>query len=108
MIESLGQTMYTRRDFGKLALAALPVSAALAEIDSKIDGVQIGAQSYSFRDLSFEDALKAMKADNLGVCELFSPHIEEGKTDVAPEKAWGQSGRMDAAARKAAADKVRQ
>jgi len=37
--------MYSRRDFGKLALAGLPLSMALAEIDSKISGVQIGVQS---------------------------------------------------------------
>ncbi len=72
------------RDFGKLALTAVPVAHALAGIDSKIDGVQLGVQSYSFRDLSFEDALKAMVADGLGLCELFAPHIEEGHLDKPP------------------------
>jgi sugar phosphate isomerase/epimerase len=76
--------MITRRDFGKLALTAVPVAHALAGIDSKIDGVQLGVQSYSFRDLSFEDALKAMVADGLGLCELFAPHIEQGNLDKAP------------------------
>jgi len=70
---------YSRRDFTKLALAGLPLSAALARgIDSKIDGVQLGVQSYSFRDLPLDDAIKAMVADGLGDCELFSPHIEAG------------------------------
>jgi sugar phosphate isomerase/epimerase len=77
--------MITRRAFGKLTLASLPIASALAaKIDSKIDGVQLGAQSYSFRDLSFDDALKAMVADGLGDCELFAPHIELGHTDKAP------------------------
>ncbi|MGA8030493.1 MAG: TIM barrel protein [Bryobacteraceae bacterium] len=78
---------YSRRDFTKLALAALPLSRALAKtIDSKIDGVQLGVQSYSFRDLPLDDAIKAMVADGLGDCELFSPHIEGGDTK-APEAA---------------------
>jgi sugar phosphate isomerase/epimerase len=76
--------MHTRREFGKLAMAAVPVARALAGIDSKVDGVQLGVQSYSFRDLSFNDALKAMVTDGLGLCELFAPHIELGKLDVAP------------------------
>jgi sugar phosphate isomerase/epimerase len=76
--------MYTRRHFGKLALAGLPLAKALAGIDSKIDGVQLGTQSYSFRDLPLEAAIKAMAADGLGDCELFSPHIEGGHTDKAP------------------------
>ncbi len=76
--------MITRRDFGKLALSAVPLARAIAGINSKIDGVQLGVQSYSFRDLSFNDALKAMVADRLGLCELFAPHIEGGHLDVAP------------------------
>lgn len=72
---------YSRRDLGKLALAALPVTAAFGKaIDSKVDGVQLGVQSYSFRDLSLDDAIRAMVADGLGDCELFAPHIEMGGT----------------------------
>lgn len=77
--------MITRRDFGKLTLAGLPLASALARVDSKIDGVQIGVQSYSFRDLSFDDALKAMVADGLGACELFANHIEGGHPDQKPK-----------------------
>lgn len=63
----------------KLALAAVPASAALGKmIDSKIEGVQLGVQSYSFRDLPLDDAIQVMVADGLGDCELFSPHIEGG------------------------------
>lgn len=72
-----------------MALAALPVSAALGKaINSKVDGVQLGVQSYSFRDLPLDEAIKAMVADGLGDCELFSPHIEVGGI-----KAGGQAFR---------------
>ena len=73
----------TRRDLCKLALAGLPLSAALAQASrSKVDGVQLGVQSYSFRDLPFEQALQAMVHDGLFDCELFSPHIEAGGIDT--------------------------
>jgi sugar phosphate isomerase/epimerase len=97
--------MLTRRTFGKLALAGLPIASALAKIDSKIDGVQLGTQSYSFRDLSFNDALKAMVADGLGDCELFAPHIEGGHTDKSPMAGFRRG--MSADERKAAQEDLR-
>jgi sugar phosphate isomerase/epimerase len=72
--------MYSRRDFGRLALASLPLSAALAEgkPDSKIHGVQLGAQSYSFRALpgGLDVALKAMVDIGFSECELWQGHVE--------------------------------
>ncbi len=69
----------SRRNICKLALFGVPFSAALAKwINSKIDGVQLGVQSYSFRDLPLDQAIQAMVTDGLGDCELFSPHVEEG------------------------------
>ncbi len=98
--------MLTRRTFGKLTLAGLPLatSAWAAKINSKIDGVQLGTQSYSFRDLSFNDALKAMAADGLGDCELFGPHIEEGHLDTPPMAGFR---RMSADERKTAREDLR-
>jgi sugar phosphate isomerase/epimerase len=100
--------MYSRRDFGKLALAGLPLSAfalpASAAINSKIDGVEIGAQSYSFRDLSLDDAIKAMADIGLGYCELFAPHIEHmGSPALSPNG----GGRRDPVARKATEEAAR-
>lgn len=101
--------MYTRRQFGKLTLAAAPFSMMFAAINSKIAGVQLGVQSYSFRDLSFDAALQAMVADGLGACELFAPHIEEGKTNVPPQLASGGAQQpRDIAARAAAREALRQ
>ena len=68
--------MYTRREFGKLTLAGLPLSMALAPINSRVDGVRIGVQSYSFRTLSLDFAIKAMADIGIGECELFSGHVE--------------------------------
>ena len=68
--------IYSRRDFGKIALAALPGAAAAATIDSKIDGVQIGVISYSFRDLPVGGIIPAMVKIGLGEIELMSNHAE--------------------------------
>jgi sugar phosphate isomerase/epimerase len=72
---------YSRREFGKLTLAGIPATlvlarAGLSAADSKINGVRIGAQSYSFREMSLDDALKAYQTIGIGECELFSGHIE--------------------------------
>jgi sugar phosphate isomerase/epimerase len=76
---------WTRREFGRLALAGVPASIALARwpvglqkpIPSRFGGVQIGAMTYSFRDMSnAEDILKAMVQIGIGEVELMSNHAE--------------------------------
>ncbi len=62
----------TRRDFGKMAVAALPAASLLAKPNSKFNGVQIGAITYSFRALpsSAEEVLKYCLDCEIGAVEL--------------------------------------
>ena len=83
----------TRRDFSKLALAMPPAAALAARINSKIDGVMIGAQTYSFRDRPLDDCIAAMKEIGLGYAELTSTHIEP--KDKAALPAWRANPPMD-------------
>jgi sugar phosphate isomerase/epimerase len=87
--------MYSRREFSKLALAGIPAAAAVgAAINSKVNGVQIGTQSYSFRDRSLDDAIQAMVEIGLGECEMYSGHIEP-KVDRAELRKWRTSVSLD-------------
>jgi sugar phosphate isomerase/epimerase len=88
--------MLSRRDFHRLALAALPASLAIAKPNSKIHGVQLGAQSYSFRDRSLDDAIKGMVEVGLSECELWQGHVEP-KSDGgrAALREWRTTTSMD-------------
>ncbi len=70
--------MYTRRQFGKIALAGFPLSLALGANASRAEGVRIGVQSYSFRTLPLDAAIKAMSDIGITECELFAGHVEPG------------------------------
>src|SRR5580692_10565906 len=78
--------MFTRRDFGKITLAALPLATAFGKINSKINGVQLGVQTYSFRDLPQEgivDAvIHAMTEIGLGECEVFASQFEPAQPRI--------------------------
>jgi len=95
------QPTLTRRAFGKLALAGVPAAfltrlplSALAKINSRIKGVQIGAITYSFRSMPAEDIVKAYVDIGLGEMELMSNHAEE--LAGAPRGARGGGGRRGA------------
>ena len=72
----------------------VPALAAFAKINSKVDGVMIGSQTYSFRDLPTLDArIDAMKQIGLGYAELTV-------SDIAPKdkqalQAWRASPPVD-------------
>src|SRR5262249_23445667 len=76
--------MMTRREFGQamLAGAVLPRVAA-AGPSAMVNGVRIGVQTYSFRDLprtpgsdAIDSVIKAMRECELVECELFAPQVE--------------------------------
>jgi sugar phosphate isomerase/epimerase len=92
---------YTRRDLGKIALVALPVSRAFGAkmIDSKIDGVQIGAITYSFNTIASPDPeaiIKAYVEIGLGEAELMSNHCE-ALAGAPAMPAFGRGGGRPAA-----------
>src|ERR1700687_1177676 len=86
----------TRRDLGKIALASVPLCGALAakRIDSKFDGVQIGAITYSFNRIATPDPeaiVKAYVEIGLGEAELMSNHCE-ALAGAPPMPAFGRGG----------------
>ena len=93
---------YTRRDFAKLTLAGVPASlfvaklpmSAFAKINSRINGVLVGAISYSFRSMSAADIIKAYVDIGLGEMELMSNHAEQ--LAGAPAGRGGGGGRRGA------------
>lgn len=109
----------TRRDLGKLALAAVPLSRALGakRIDSKFGGVQVGAITYSFNRLASPDPeaiIRAYVEIGLGEAELMSNHCE-ALAGAPPMPAFGgrRGGRAQVtpeqqAERQAAIEKVAQ
>lgn len=73
--------MQTRRDFGKLALASIPLSCAAApKISSRIHGVEIGVAAYSYNGLPREGLIdviiKSMTDCGIGDTLLYAPAIE--------------------------------
>jgi sugar phosphate isomerase/epimerase len=92
--------LYTRRDLGQMAAASVPLAGAFAatawgatSIDSKFDGVQIGAITYSFNRIAGEPEaiIKALVEVGLGEVELMSNHCEA--LAGAPRAAGGGQGR---------------
>jgi len=85
----------TRRDFGKLALAALPAASALALPNSKITGVQIGVITYSLRQGIAKADLPAVIAKiGLSSVELMSGDAEAmAGAPVATGRGGGGGGR---------------
>jgi sugar phosphate isomerase/epimerase len=66
----------TRRDFGRIALAAMPLARAFAAINSKFKGVQIGAITYSFGQMPATQIIPALVDIGIGEVELMSNHCE--------------------------------
>jgi sugar phosphate isomerase/epimerase len=82
-------TTCTRRDFGKLALAALPLpalgfsGALAAQSNTQIAGLQFGIETFSFHDLPpagdpqlIPTIVRNMTELGLVECEIMSGHVE--------------------------------
>ena len=67
----------------------------LAKVNSVVDGVQLGAQSYSFRDRSLDDAIKAMTEIGLGECELWQGHAEPKDLKGKDLTKWRETVSLD-------------
>jgi len=76
--------MLTRREFGKIAVAGLALPRWVGAADSKVNGVRIGVQTYSYRDIprpagapdAVDIVIKAMIESGVSECELFAPQLE--------------------------------
>ena len=76
--------MYTRRDFGKVVLAAVPAmpllarAAASPQVNSTINGVRMGLQSacFTFSGMGLDDIIKTMVSVGLAEIDVMSEHVE--------------------------------
>jgi sugar phosphate isomerase/epimerase len=75
--------MYNRREFGKLALAAVTLPAAVRLSAQEVAGVRLGVQTYSFRDVpraadgdGVGPTINAMKEAGFTECELWASQLE--------------------------------
>jgi sugar phosphate isomerase/epimerase len=79
----------SRREWSALVaggLVAAPFAGLRArqQPDSRIAGVRIGAQSYSFRGMSIDETIAAMASIGLSYCELWQDHVETRDVVGAP------------------------
>jgi sugar phosphate isomerase/epimerase len=88
---------FTRRDFGRFAIAGLPLASfalsgkslfAQAKPNSNFDGVHIGVITYSFNGMAATDLIPTMVKIGVSNCELMSNHAES----LAGMPAMGRGG----------------
>jgi sugar phosphate isomerase/epimerase len=93
--------MYSRRQFGTLVLAALPLPLSAAKIDSNVHGVFLGVHTFSFSTLphnGIPDTIVACMVDvGIGECILRAQDIEPGdlwdQVRTAPAEAREKLGK---------------
>src|SRR5215472_13026660 len=96
--------LYTRRDVGRMGLAAGLASAfgsklIAAKPNSKINGVQVGTITYSYRsmpDQSAEATLRYVVDSGISAIELMGGPVNDwarkkGKWDSSPAAAAGEA-----------------
>jgi sugar phosphate isomerase/epimerase len=70
---------------GLLCASRVTPRVAAQRIDSVVRGVQIGAQSYSFRDRPLAACIEAYQTVGLGECELWQGHVEPDERQIGRE-----------------------
>jgi sugar phosphate isomerase/epimerase len=101
----------SRRDFVKMTMVAVPLSLSLVpKIESVVNGVRLGAMTYSFRDLprtpgaadAVDVVIKALRDCGIGEIELYSPQLEpvlpegrEADTQAEQVRQWHLSTPVD-------------
>lgn len=85
----------SRREAGKLMAAGGATllltgrrTAGAEMIDSAVRGVQIGAQSYSFRDRPLDACIDAFRTVRLGECELWDGHVTPNDVHGEALRKW--------------------
>lgn len=91
-------SLLTRREWNRLAFAGVATSMVpftAQKPNSKFNGVQIGVQSYSFRDRPLDEAIKAMVEVGLSSCELWQGHIEPRGQNREAMRNWRLTTPLD-------------
>jgi len=89
----MNRRQWNKLMLGSLAAMAMPKfgKAGMEEgfaSPEKAAGVVLGLQSYSLRDRSLEDAIKAMTELGVQSCELWSGHLEPRRLKAAELSKW--------------------
>ncbi|HSL23494.1 MAG TPA: sugar phosphate isomerase/epimerase [Vicinamibacterales bacterium] len=91
-------TRISRREWHVLMLGSLatsvvePWTSLQAQRGSAAPGVEIGVQSYSFRDRPLEGAIDGMTAAGLTSCELWQGHVEPKGLSREDLRKWRVTG----------------
>jgi sugar phosphate isomerase/epimerase len=78
--------MHSRRDFARLAVASAAALPLAARPDSKVRGVRVGVQTYSFRDRPLDQCIEAIADIGLNYAELWAGHLEPGGPKAAADE----------------------
>jgi len=73
---------------GAAFLAAHKLAFGVEYINSMVRGVQIGAQSYSFRDRDLDACIEGYVRCGLGECELWQGHLEPKDASTDELRKW--------------------
>jgi sugar phosphate isomerase/epimerase len=70
--------VYSRRDFGRIALAGVPLAGAYGAVQSTYGGVRIGVQSASFTysGIGIEGIINTMVEVGLAEADVMSEHVD--------------------------------